>query len=161
MVKELQDYHALMSRLQGVDGLHSAAAFPNGTVFWDFKLKRASPGRIWHDKSPDWLRQELLRAYTPEEMQACRDLIGIDKAKPHENPTVVVVIGPGAAGKSTALDKAAKMLDVDLRDFVNVDGDDLRGCHRGWRRHIEEESIDGYKNAYDIWRDNPDMKLKE
>jgi len=162
--EELTEYHALMDRLKGVNGLKAAAAFPNASVFWDFKLKRASPGRIWHDTSPDWLKAELLRPYTQEELQACRVVSGIDKAASvpeGTKPTVLVVIGPGAAGKSTALPMANKTLDIVVDEFVMVDGDDLRSCHQGWKAHIEQENVHGYKDAFDIFRDNPDMKMKE
>merc|ERR1719454_1057294 len=61
------------------------------------------------------------------------------------------------------LPKAAAMFGVNLAEFANVDGDDMRSAHTAWKTLVAEEPKNGYFDAYDIYitnKGNKDLKKK-
>lgn len=153
--EELKAYHAVVQKLSAIQNMRQAVDSAGANVYWDFKAQHARPGRIWQDHVPDEWRSELERDYTPEEMQAARDLTGIDKATPVPDdvrPRCVFLLGPPGAGKSTCLPRAAVVLNVTLDNSVTIDGDDLRSCHAAWVKRIDSDPVNGYSDSFQVFK---------
>ena len=149
--------------LQKIRNLRDATKAGAG-IYWDFPSGRPRRGRTWYDHAPENVRVELCRNCNAEELQSCREVSGIDRvesAPAGTRPKVLIIIGPSGAGKSLALPLAAKKFKIDMSTFAQVDGDDMRSCHSGWKTHVTENTKIGYFDAYDIYitnKANKDLK---
>lgn len=146
--------------LAGVANLRDAVR-RGGDAYWDFassQAKRAS--RTWHDHLPMDLHGEVTRDLTEEELHQIRTAAAIDQVRPVatcDQPRAIICMGPAAAGKTTALPKAAALFGLDLKDFVHIDGDDIREAHGGWKATTGDQA-NGYKDVYDIFVKNKKTK---
>lgn len=161
-------FHSIKEKLSKIQDMHSAVkasrdAHPGTTgIFWNFKTKRAEPGRMWltPDQMPPDVKAALSRPYSKSEMEHARVLSSIDVVAPvpqGQKPKLLLMMGPPGAGKSSLLPHASKLLDLDLDTFVNVDGDDCRTAHGGWNDVIETGSAHkayGYEGAMDYAKRN-------
>ncbi|CAK9102674.1 unnamed protein product [Durusdinium trenchii] len=131
-------------------------------IRWDFETQTAQPGRRW-SKAPAWLATELVKDMSPEELKEIREVARMDCVSSSEAPKILCLIGPSAAGKSKMMPLAAEYFELDLKNFAEVDGDQMRGCHHAWKKYVVEEQEHGYFDAYDIYitnKHNKGLKVK-
>ena len=102
---------------------------------------------------PEDVRVKIDRDFTEDEVREIEDAIHMYSAQsqPEQvDPRALFVIGPAAAGKSAVRMKTEEMLQINLADYVEIDGDEFRDKHKGWMDVLESNPTQGYKDALSI-----------
>eukprot|EP01013_Petalomonas_cantuscygni_P016023 TRINITY_DN32965_c0_g1_i1.p1 TRINITY_DN32965_c0_g1~~TRINITY_DN32965_c0_g1_i1.p1 ORF type:complete len:388 (-),score=57.83 TRINITY_DN32965_c0_g1_i1:4-1167(-) len=70
---------------------------------------------------------------------------------PRRRPHAILLIGPSASGKSYIKPKIPKFLRVDLTDFAEIDGHEIRSHHAGWAAATSDPTV-GFKDLWSHFR---------
>eukprot|EP01061_Rhynchopus_euleeides_P016039 TRINITY_DN27209_c3_g1_i1.p2 TRINITY_DN27209_c3_g1~~TRINITY_DN27209_c3_g1_i1.p2 ORF type:complete len:506 (+),score=179.19 TRINITY_DN27209_c3_g1_i1:326-1843(+) len=150
---QVRAYHDLLSMTKDIKGLHACVDHPCGNIYWDFKTQQCLPGRVWEDTMPDDIRAKVDRDFTPDEVALIEEAIHLNSAQsqPEQvDPRALFVIGPAAAGKSAVRVKTEDMLQINLADYVEIDGDEFREKHHGWMEVLNSDPTTGYREALNV-----------
>eukprot|EP01065_Artemidia_motanka_P007539 TRINITY_DN13765_c0_g1_i1.p1 TRINITY_DN13765_c0_g1~~TRINITY_DN13765_c0_g1_i1.p1 ORF type:complete len:578 (+),score=91.88 TRINITY_DN13765_c0_g1_i1:58-1734(+) len=143
-------YHRTLRRLDEIKCMRDAVLNPAGNLWWDGR--RAVPGREWVDRMPDEIRQRVGRPFTPDEVASierdCR-LHTASSVPGRRMPKVLYIIGPAGAGKTTIRPHAEKLLGINLSNYVEIDGDDIRNHHGAWQEVLADQWV-GYRDAMSV-----------
>lgn len=141
----IRDFHRIRDKCSKISSKDEAAA--NG-MSWDFKNWTAIPGRVWHDETPADVATLVARPFSPAEVLDCRKRFNMDAPKHVAGPRALIVAGVAAAGKSSIVPKVEAMFNIDLNNYVQIEGDALREAHGGWDLAISQDKSVGYKDMF-------------
>eukprot|EP01013_Petalomonas_cantuscygni_P039693 TRINITY_DN71241_c0_g1_i1.p1 TRINITY_DN71241_c0_g1~~TRINITY_DN71241_c0_g1_i1.p1 ORF type:complete len:392 (-),score=83.81 TRINITY_DN71241_c0_g1_i1:231-1406(-) len=168
---QLREYHRVLSLLSSIRCMPEAVSHPSGLLMWDYAKNQCRPGRQWYPTAPEHIAAALRRDFTVSEIEAARKAAklpvfplppgsassgGAGSAggggpfpQPQAHPTAVLVLGPIASGKSHMRRKAAKLLHINLADFVEIDANEIRNAHAGWAAAVDDPTA-GYMDAWSL-----------
>ena len=150
--EQVKTYHSILYRVAGIKSLHDCVDHPCANIYWDFKTKRCLPGRVWQDTMPEDVRKKVDRDFDELEIHEIEEAIHFRSAPSMTediDPRAIFVIGPAAAGKSAVRPQTESMLQINLDDYVEIDGDEFRNKHKGWMSVLSDRTT-GYKDALNI-----------
>jgi len=142
----IREFHRIRDKCAKISSKDEAVA--NG-MSWDFKHWTAVPGRVWHNETPPDVAQHVSRPFSEAECLDARKRFNMDAPKFVEAPRALIVAGVAAAGKSSIVPMVEAMFNINLNDYVQIEGDALREAHAGWDWAITRDKSVGYKDMFD------------